>query len=131
MWNLRSKHLRTCSVLEALMTAYLYGGAQVPGLGRPQTVNLTINRIVNVPDSQKGVDARLTATDPEGYWRKWSSKKIPASARCIGCKHHDIYAEYNVWVQSLLLYHSCSKRGEVIQDLTSETLTSCELREPQ
>lgn len=130
-WDVRSKNLRTCSVLEALVTAYVYGGAMVPGLGRPQTVNITINRVINVPDSQKGVEARLRTTTPNPVRRKWSPKRIPAWARCIGCKHHDIYKEYNRLAQSLLLFHSCARRGAVIQDLPKETLRSCELREPR
>lgn len=51
--DLRSKHLRSCSVLEALISAYLYGGAIIPGLGRPQTVQLTIQRIINVPPGRE------------------------------------------------------------------------------
>lgn len=67
-WDLRSKHLRTCSVLEAMMTAYLYGGATVPGLGRPQNVNITIKREINVPDSRKGVEARMEKKDGRNHY---------------------------------------------------------------
>lgn len=51
----RSKGLRTCSIIEALGKAYLYGGAMVPGLGKPQTVNLTIKRVINVPEGKREV----------------------------------------------------------------------------
>ena len=67
-WDVRAKHLKTCSVIEGLITAYLYGGAMVPGLGRPQTVNITVKRIVNVPDSRKGVEARMTKKDARNHY---------------------------------------------------------------
>jgi len=39
-----SHHLSTCLVLEALMSAYLYGGSTVPGQTGPQVVNITVER---------------------------------------------------------------------------------------
>jgi len=64
--DLRSKHLRTCSVLEALISAYLYGGAMIPGLGRPQHVNITIQRIINVPGP-----AGFEPTVSDQEWDEW------------------------------------------------------------
>jgi len=40
----RSHHLSTCLALEGLMSAYVYGGSQVPGQTGPQVVNVTIER---------------------------------------------------------------------------------------
>jgi len=68
------KGVRTCSVLEALGKAWLYGGAMVPGLGRPQSINLTIKRVLKIPDAQKGVEAKMAKKkktnhyDRTGYW---------------------------------------------------------------
>jgi len=64
--DIRSKHLRTCSVLEALIDAYLYGGAMIPGLGKPQHVNITIQRTINVPPGREP-EPKIS----EGEWDRW------------------------------------------------------------
>jgi len=49
MASTHSKGLSTCHVLEALLSAWLYGGALVPGLGQPLQLNLTMQHIVARP----------------------------------------------------------------------------------
>jgi len=44
MEKAREHHLSTCLVLEALMSAYVYGGSVVPGQDKPQVVNVTVER---------------------------------------------------------------------------------------
>lgn len=129
MEDLHSKHLRTCSVLEAFMTAHLYSGSQVPGLEKPQTVNITITREIYVPDAQKGVEARMKGKPGDEVSRKWSPRRVPSDARCIGCKHHGRQEEYHPAAQSLLVYHWCIVKGLPLCDISLDVLRTCELRE--
>jgi len=39
--------LSTCQVLEALISAWIYGASQVPGIQTPMKVDLTINEVVS------------------------------------------------------------------------------------
>jgi len=47
--DVRQKGITTCLVLEGLMTAYLYGGKNVPGSKEPTVVNITIPHVVKRP----------------------------------------------------------------------------------
>jgi len=125
----RRKGVRTCSVLEALGKAWLYGGAMVPGLGKPQSVNIVMVREINVPEAQKGVEARMAGVPAARPSRKWSSRRVPRDARCIGCKHHGRQAEYYPPAQGLLIYHWCKVRGRALCDVPDDVLRTCELRE--
>jgi len=49
------KHLSTCHVLEALMTAWLYGGSMVPGLDRPLNLTVNMQHVVKRPRRAKEV----------------------------------------------------------------------------
>jgi len=52
--------------LEALISAYLYGGAIVPGLGKPQHVNIVIQRTINVPPGREP-EPQISQSE----WDKW------------------------------------------------------------
>jgi len=65
MEKAREHHLSTCLVLEALMSAYLYGGSVVPGQDKPQVVNVTIER----------EETRPRRREDEKYVRKKRDKR--------------------------------------------------------
>jgi len=129
MEKAREHHLSTCLVLEALMSAYLYGGSVVPGQDKPQVVNITIEREEMRPRRRE--DEKYVRREPPAkpIPRKWSARRVPRDARCIGCRHHERQAEYNPSFQGLLIYHWCSKRGLPLCDVPDDVLRTCELRE--
>jgi len=49
MRDVAAKDLSTCHVLEALISAWLHGGAMVPGLAQPLQLNLTMQHVVARP----------------------------------------------------------------------------------
>jgi len=50
--DVAEKDLSTCHVLEALVGAWLRGGAMVPGLAQPLQLNLTMQHVVARPRRQ-------------------------------------------------------------------------------
>jgi len=50
--DVAEKDLSTCHVLEALISAWLCGGALVPGLAQPLQLNLTMQHVVARPRRQ-------------------------------------------------------------------------------
>jgi len=127
--DVQAKDLSTCHVLEGLMKAWLYGGSMVPGLAQPFTLNLTMQHVVSRP---RRVGFEPPTSPGEGgprIPRKWSSRRVPRDARCIGCKHHGSSAEYNQAFQGILIYHWCKARGRALCDVPDEVLRTCELRE--
>jgi len=72
MEKAREHHLSTCLVLEALMSAYLYGGSVVPGQDKPQVVNVTIEREETRPrrreDERYVRDKKKPNHYADGWW---------------------------------------------------------------
>jgi len=62
------KHLSTCHVLEALMTAWLYGGSLAPGLDK--SIHLTVNmqHVVKRPRRAKEVEPMQKKKDPRNHY---------------------------------------------------------------
>lgn len=44
--DVETKGLSTCQVIEALISAFLYGGSMIPRLAQPLTLNLTMQHVV-------------------------------------------------------------------------------------
>jgi len=61
-----AKDLSTCHVLEALISAWLYGGSLVPGLAQPVQLNLTMQHIVSRP-RRAGFEPAVS----EKEWDEW------------------------------------------------------------
>jgi len=61
-----AKDLSTCHVLEALISAWLYGGSLVPGLAQPVQLNLTMQHVVARP---RRMGPELEVSDKE--WADW------------------------------------------------------------
>jgi len=66
MRDVAAKDLSTCHVLEALISAWLYGGSLVPGLAQPVQLNLTMQHVVSRP---RRMGPELEVSDKE--WDDW------------------------------------------------------------
>jgi len=68
------KHLSTCHVLEALMTAWLYGGSLAPGLDKSISLTVNMQHLVERPrrrEDEKYVREKKDKTnhyDPDRGW---------------------------------------------------------------
>jgi len=126
--DLKKKGLSSCLVLDALVAAWVYSGAMVPGLKQPLKLNLTLEEHVS-RRRRAGGEYSPPKAEPPRIPRKWSPRRVPRDARCIGCRHHGRAAEYNQAFQGILIYHWCKVRGRALCDVPDEVLRTCELRE--
>jgi len=64
--DVAEKDLSTCHVLEALIGAWLRGGAMVPGLAQPLQLNLTMQHVVARP-RRRGPEPEVSDSE----WWAW------------------------------------------------------------